>query len=136
MMLKLKSKRGGFSLIEVLVVLVILGVLAGLAIPVFTAQTQKAYEAEALSALDALRSSLIRYFSANSAYTGTISLLDFDPNTTAGGQTLHFSYAVTSASPFQTFDALATRNTIAGGAVTSTVQIEETGQITRTTAFL
>jgi prepilin-type N-terminal cleavage/methylation domain-containing protein len=134
-MTKLKSKRGGFSLIEVLVVLVILGVLAGLAIPVFTAQTQKAYEAEALASLDGLRASLIRYFAANNAYTSDIGQLDFNPNTAQGGQLLHFSYNVVSNAPFQTFDATAVRNTRAAGSSSSTVKIEETGEITRTTVF-
>jgi prepilin-type N-terminal cleavage/methylation domain-containing protein len=62
-MSKLGTEKSGFSLIEVLVVLAILGLLAGLAIPVFTAQTIKASGAEAVAALDALRSSAIRYFS-------------------------------------------------------------------------
>jgi type IV pilus assembly protein PilE len=133
MILSKKHKSKGFSLIEVLIVLVILGVLAGLAIPIFTVQIQRTYQAEALAALDALRGSLVRYYSEKQFYTNLVGL-DYDPNTSVAGQTRHFSYAVTSPSPV-TFDAIATRNTTNTGDASSTVAIDEAGDLTKTGVF-
>ncbi len=140
----LRNKRG-FTLLEVLIVIVILGVIAGLALPVYTAQVEKARKAEALGVLSAIRSSEVRYFAQSSTYTtggtggtGTATgPLDFDFSGTAlaaGGQTLHFTYAVESPTA-ATFTATATRNSANGGDGSSTVVIKETGVVTGSGKF-
>jgi type IV pilus assembly protein PilE len=136
MILSKKHKTRGFSLIEVLIVLVILGVLAGLAIPIFSTQIQRTYQAEALGALDALRGSLVRYYADKGFYT-TLVGLDYDPNFTAGqqgGQTRHFNYTVTAPTAL-TFTATGTRNTTNTGDGSSTVAINQAGDITKTGIF-
>jgi general secretion pathway protein G len=52
------SRRGGFSLIELLLVLVILAILAAVIVPKFTGRTEQANEAKAKSDIAALELAL------------------------------------------------------------------------------
>lgn len=129
--MRLRRNNKGFTLMEVLIVVVVLAVLAGLAVPMYTSSVEKSRKAEALAALGALRQSEIRYFAQYSAYTNNIALLDFDPNATAGGQTVHFTYAITAAAG-ATFTATATRNATdlpAGIPPNRTVTINQAGVV-------
>ncbi len=129
--MKLKQNRGGFTLMEVLIVVVVLAVLAGLAVPMYTASVEKSRKAEALAALGALRQSELRFFAQTGAYTNAIANLDFDPASVAGGQTLHFTYAVATPSAV-TFTATATRNATdlpAGAPANRTVTITQAGVV-------
>lgn len=127
--------RKGFTLMEVLIVIVILGVLAGLAVPMYQASVEKSRKAEALATLGALRQSEIRYFATSGSYTATLGQLDFDPNATAGGQTIHFTYAVAVTGGGTGFTATATRNAVDGGDGTSTVTINQAGTVGGTGVF-
>lgn len=118
----------GFTLMEVLIVIVIMGVLAGLAVPMYKSSVEKSRKAEALAGLGAVRQSELRQFAQNGSYTTNLTLLDYDPNSTEGGQTRHFSYAITSASA-TAFVATATRNSTNGGDGSSTVTINQAGVI-------
>lgn len=122
----------GFTLIELLIVIIILAVLAGLAIPMYQAQVERSRASEAIQSLESWRKSALRYFSQNGAYTGmTTALMDYNPNTAVGGQTVIFSYTVTAAGA-NTFTLTATRQptTIVG-----TVTINEAGVVTRTGVY-
>ncbi len=134
-MMKMMRKRGGFTLIEVLIVIVILGILAALAIPIFSQNVVRTYRAEALQQIEALRSSLARYFSLNGAtYVGATlgvgGTLDYDPNNVAtqGGQTQNFTYAVGGLAP-ATYTITATRGATNAPGITlgQTVTMNEAG---------
>ena len=135
----MKSKKNsigskGFTLLEVLIVLVILAVLAGLAIPLYSATSEKARKAEALSTLSALRQSAVRFYAIDGKYPTALSAMDFQPaataagtTTDAAGQKIHWYYSVSTATAG--FTATATRNTVDGGDGSSTVTINNTGAV-------
>ena len=126
--------RAGFTLLEVLIVIVILGVIAGLAIPVYTAQVERARGQEALQGLGAMRESALRYFSQNTTYaTMTLANMDYNANTAVGGQTVHFTYALSGLGDVPpTFTITARRTpTIPGG----TISITQAGATTFGSAY-
>lgn len=112
----LLTNKRGFTLIEILIVIVILGVMAGFAVPIYLGQTQKVYQQEALHNLGTWRESALRYYASNgSSYTNmSLTNMDYNPNLTLGGQTVHFEYAVTTADT-GTLLLTATRNTVDSG---------------------
>lgn len=125
---KLGSK--GFTLMEVLIVLVILGVLAGLAIPAYQSNVNRSRSAEAMATLAATRQSLIRYYmdQGNNTYTGATTLnIDFNPNSTTGGQVQHFDYSLTIGA--QTFTITATPKATFGS---GTATVDHAGNRTNT----
>ncbi len=129
----IKSEKG-FTLIELLIVIIILAVLAGLALPIYTAQVERSRAAEAIQSLDGMRASMLRYFAAQPTptYVGAaLGTIDYNPNTVVGGQTLLFSYAITSATA-TTFLLTASR---VGGPV-GTVTINQAGVVTRTGVYV
>lgn len=135
-MIKIRTNAKGFTLLEVLIVLVILAVLAGLAVPAYQSAVEKSRSQEAITALTAVRESMVRYFAVNGTYaTATfaagVNSLDYNPNTVVGGQTLIFTYAIT-AQAANTFTITATRQ---GGPV-GTITVNEAGTIGRTGVYL
>lgn len=135
--MKINNKRG-FTLIEVLVVVVILGVLAGLALPVYQGQVEKSRAAEALAQLDAMRSSMIRYFSQNGTYAtatlgaGAATDLDYNPNVGQAGQTILFTYTI-QAQAAGTFTLRARRTALAA---TDFIEINQAGTVVRSGVYL
>lgn len=72
-------KRGGFTLLELMIVIIIIGILASLAVPRFITATKKAKEAEARQILGTIRSSQLRYYlENNNTYATDINNLDID----------------------------------------------------------
>ena len=55
---KMKTKNGGFTLVEILIVVVILGILAAIVIPQFTQASTEAREASLRSNLQSVRSQI------------------------------------------------------------------------------
>jgi len=68
--------KKGFTLLELIIVVIILGILVSIAIPQFTGTRLRAYSAEAMNLLGAMRSAQIRYFEQFSAYATICTNLD------------------------------------------------------------
>ena len=62
------SKKGGFSLVELMVVVAIIGILAAIAVPKFNQFRAKAVRAEAQNSLGSLHSLQHLYFAENDAF--------------------------------------------------------------------
>ena len=79
-----EMKRGGFTLLELLMVVIIIGILAAAAIPTYSRTVEKSRSAEAMNYLGALRGSELRFAAqqgqvlAPNIYTQTIGDLDVD----------------------------------------------------------
>lgn len=139
--MKLNAK--GFTLIEILTVIVILGVLAGLAVPVYVGQVEKARGSEAIDHLNAARASMIRYFADKNTYVGatipsdgSAGTVDYNPNTSVGGQVGFFDYTVGNLAA-GTFTLTATRKTAtikgvaAPGGNNNTITLTQDGTLTK-----
>lgn len=66
--MKLKSKKRGFTLVELMIVAVIVAILAAVAIPLMSGNKKRAYMTEAESGLGMLRSSLRTLYAESGAY--------------------------------------------------------------------
>lgn len=79
--LKNSAKRGGFTLVEVLIVVVILGILAATVLPQFTTANDDAKESALVQDLQTLRSQVELYkFQHNNEYpaAGSTNATDFE----------------------------------------------------------
>ncbi|MFX0548755.1 type II secretion system protein [Hathewaya histolytica] len=65
---KLKEKKKGFTLIELIVVIAILGILAAILLPRFSGFTDSAREKTAMSEAKAIYTSLEAYYAENGQY--------------------------------------------------------------------
>lgn len=65
------KKKGGFTLIELMIVVAIIGILAAVAYPTYTNSVRDARRADAKSALLQLAQSLEKFYSINYTYAGT-----------------------------------------------------------------
>ena len=89
MLLKIRNKAKGFTLIELMIVVVIIGILAALAIPNFLRYQAKSKQAEAKTNLGAIYVSEISYFGEKNTF-GDIGDLDWAPEGTT-----RYSYVTT-----------------------------------------
>jgi len=87
---KLHTRRGGFTLIELMIVVAIIGILAAIAIPNFLRFQLKAKSSEAKSNLAAIRTAEESFFAEYGVYVSA------DPSPTAHGdnQKVNFTHAV------------------------------------------
>ncbi len=87
---KLHSRRGGFTLIELMIVVAIIGILAAIAIPNFLRFQLKAKSSEGKTNLAAIRTAEESYFAEYGAYVSA----DPSPPAVADNQKTDFSDAV------------------------------------------
>ena len=74
--------KRGFTLLELLIVVIIVGILASIAVPQFFRVAERARSAEGVAILGALRSSQLRYYSLQADWTGDVTELDMDVEST------------------------------------------------------
>jgi type IV pilus assembly protein PilA len=77
-MKKMLKNNKGFTLIELMIVVAIIGILAAIAIPNFMSYQCKASQAEARTALGAIRTQQEAYLALWDTYTTNLSKLGFE----------------------------------------------------------
>ena len=136
--MNLHRKKNGFTLLEIIIVIIIVGVLASLALPRFFAIIEYSRSTEALTAIGVVRQSIERcYLQLDGTYTGCNDFTDLDIEDPAGFPNAHFGYALSGQS-ITGYIITATRNTVDGGVVTSSIIVTQTATaVTKsgTTAF-
>ncbi len=91
-MKNLHNRRGGFTLIELMIVVAIIGILAAIAIPNFLRFQLKAKSSEGKTNLAAIRTAEESYFAEYGNYVSALP----SPPTTAANQKTNFTHAVAS----------------------------------------
>ena len=125
MLLKLRKKTKGFTLIELMIVVAIIGILAAIAIPNFLRYQAKSKQSEAKANLGAIFTSEVSYKSEKDVY-GTRANLDWSPT----GNT-RYAYSVTNATT-TLFTAQATCSAIDNDATIDTWTIDQARVLTNT----
>jgi prepilin-type N-terminal cleavage/methylation domain-containing protein len=127
--MKRRDKRGGFTLLEIIIVIIIVGVLASLALPRFFTTVEFSKSMEALMSMGTLRGSMERcYMAAGGKYNPSptpcnIGNIDVeDPGSSPGAR---FTYAVSGQSATG-YVITATRNTVDGGTAGDTITLTQT----------
>ncbi|RKH48681.1 type IV pilin protein [Corallococcus llansteffanensis] len=79
MMNRLFRKKGGFTLIELMIVVAIIGILAAIAIPNFIRFQAKSKQSEAKTNLKAIFTAQKSYFGEKDKYSSDFTVIGFDP---------------------------------------------------------
>lgn len=113
----LRTKKTGFTLLELLIVVIIVSILAAVALPRFAKMTRRARAAEGLSGVGAILTAQEIYYQERTSFANTTAdiLVDFN--------TVNFTYTVVSASSTQSVvRASGVASTpVAGMSITGTV---------------
>jgi type IV pilus assembly protein PilA len=96
MLMKLRKKDEGFTLIELMIVVAIIGILAAIAIPNFLRYQAKTKQSEAKTNLGSIFTSQVTYFGEEDTYAGTVGNLGWAPEGTT-----RYAYSVTTGSVTQ-----------------------------------
>jgi len=91
MLLKLRKKDKGFTLIELMIVVAIIGILAAIAIPNFLRYQAKTKQSEAKTNLGAIFTSQVTYFGEQDTYAN-VSNIGWAPEGTT-----RYAYTMTTA---------------------------------------
>ena len=120
-----RNKRGGFTLLEIIIVIVIVGTLASLALPRFFTTIEFSKSIEAFMSLGTLRGAMERCYMATGDYNSCpLNKLDIeDPGSSPGSR---FSYALSGTATHTSYTIVATRNTIDGGDGSSKITLTQT----------
>ena len=121
-----KKSKKGFTLLEIIVVIIILAVLATLALPTLFQNIEFSRSNEALNTVASLRGSVERCaLMNNNAYTNCSAFGNLDMADPGTSGQASFTYAITTAAA-SVYTVTATRKTINGGAVGSTITFSVT----------
>ncbi|MBF0384670.1 MAG: prepilin-type N-terminal cleavage/methylation domain-containing protein [Candidatus Omnitrophica bacterium] len=121
----MKSRKSGFTLLEIIIVIIIVGVLASLALPRFFSTVEFSRSTEALTAMTAIRQSLERCYNTNNASyerCGLFNNLDLENPTTSPNS--HFNY-IFNGMTNNTYTIEAQRNAREGGTITDWIRLSQ-----------
>jgi type IV pilus assembly protein PilA len=125
----MKTVQKGFTLIELMIVVAIIAILAAIALPAYQNYTKRAKVSEAIVAIDACKTSVTEYLSANGTFPATIG---------AAGCTTQSTKYVAKLAVAATGAITATTTGIAtdsNGDITYTPSVPTTGDTTQITEW-
>ena len=124
-MLPTRSRRAGFTLIELMIVVVIIGILAAIAIPKFSSVSQSAKEAEAPPMLKQILTLESRYYQKNDVYATDVNTLE--GGATLSGDARYYTFSATSHATGVCI--VATRNTAGTAAGVKNQSMDGNGKL-------
>lgn len=111
MMNRLFRKKGGFTLIELMIVVAIIGILAAIAIPNFIRFQAKSKQSEAKTNLKAIFTAQKAYFGEKDKYQVNFTVIGFDPE---AGNRYSYGMATGCAAPVDATPTARRAGAIAG----------------------
>ncbi len=112
MLNRLMKKKGGFTLIELMIVVAIIGILAAIAIPNFIRFQARSKQSEAKTNLKAIFTAQKAYFGEKDKYVTNFKVIGFDPE--AGNR---YSYGISATACNEAQAATAAGRDYTGGCI-------------------
>ena len=95
--MKIRYKKSGFTLIELMITVAVVGILAAIVYPSYQDSVKKSRRADAKSALLNATQSMEKFYTENSKYTGATVGTVVPASSTDGYYTISFSVAPSAA---------------------------------------
>lgn len=131
-MRNLRSKRLGFTLVELLIVIIVIAVLAAIAIPKFVNSSARSKESSLHADLKLVRDAIELYHNDTGCYPAALADLSATSAPSAGKDSTGASYSITASNWKGPYVASVPLDPVASAALTYSITSPTVGQVNAT----